>query len=801
MLKNYITTAFKSFKRNKLLSFVNIAGLSIALACMMLILLFVNDEFSFDKFQDKSSRIVRLVSISTDSSGVESRRGNTGAAQGPAFTADIPEIESFCRIKGWDMSVKKGTNALQAKVLYADTSFFKIFSFDILKGNKTRLLAGRNSVVLTEAQAVKNFGDIDPIGKTIEIQVDDKFESFLVTGVVKDAPINSSIRFDMLIPFERSLPADAAGQTDVLNDWNSTYLNTFFLLHNNAVAAKAEAKLWASFLKYNGKSWEEFKGHYGKSIKQTYLLQPFLAMHLTNRFNVSNGLSNASDVSNSYILMGLGLLILIVACINFINIMLARSAMRSKEIGVRKVSGGSQAQLIAQFLSESAIIAGLAFLPAIIMVQLFLPEFSQLASKHFDITYLVQPKVLLLFVALWATVSLLAGAYPAFVASGFNPVQTLYGKFKLSGKNTLGKTLVVVQFIIAVTLIICTVVFQQQFSYMTKSDQGYKADNIIRVDLPYGKSSEIQLIKNQLAMQPSIQKVGAKGGDFNKTIFIINKKETDWTYYEYIDDNYLQVLQIPLVSGRYLSYKITADTVSNCLVNEAFVKANLDNRKSPIGQVIVKNNKPMQVVGVVKNYHSNSFKEAIEPIYLALDKHQGAFNIFVKYNAGQSTQAINTINKASKAILPFDVISYSFLDDWTRQLYALEEQWKKIITYAAAIAILISCLGLFALTTLAMQQRVKEIGIRKVLGASITNITGLLSASFLKLVFIAFLIAAPLAWYFTNKWLQGFAYRVTLSWWIFALSAAAILLLAFVTVSYHTIKAALANPVKSLRSE
>lgn len=801
MLRNYIKSALRGFERNKLLSFVNITGLSIALACMMLILLFVNDEFSFDKFQAKSDRIVRLVSISTDSSGVEYRRGNTGAAQGPAFAADIPEIKSFCRIKGWDMPTKKGVNALQAKVLYADTSFFKVFSFEVVKGSKTNLLGGRNSVVLTASQAVKSFGETDPVGKTIEIQVDDAFEAFLVTGVVKDAPANSSIKFDMLIPFERSLPADAIGKTNILNDWNSTYLNTFFLLHDNAIASKAEAKLWASFLKYNGKNWEEFKAHYGKNVKQTYFLQPFLAMHLTDRFNVSNGLSNASDVSASYILMGLGVLILLVACINFINIMLARSAMRSKEIGVRKVSGGSQAQLMAQFLSESAIIAALAFLPAMLMVQLFLPEFSHLANKHFDITYLLQPKVLLLFIGLWAVVSLLAGAYPAFVASGFNPVQTLYGKFKLSGNNTLGKALVVLQFVIAVTLIICTVVFQRQFKYMTKSDQGYKTDNIIRVDLPYGKASEVKLIKNQLAMQPSIQAVGAKGGDFNKTIFTINKKETDWTYYEYVDDNYLQILQIPLVTGRYLSYKITADTVSNCLVNEAFVKANLDSRKSPIGQVIIKNDLPMQVVGVVKNYHSNSFKEAIEPIYLALDKRAGAPNIFVKYSPGQSKQAIDAIQKASKAVLPFDVISYSFLDDWNRQLYASEEQWKEIITYAATIAILISCLGLFALTTLAMQQRVKEIGIRKVLGASISNITGLLSASFLKLVLIAFLIAAPLAWYFTNKWLQGFAYRITLSWWIFVLSAASILLLAFITVSYHTIKAALANPVKSLRSE
>jgi putative ABC transport system permease protein len=399
MIKNYITIAFRSLKRNKLLSFVNIAGLSIGLACMMLILLFVNDEFSFDKFQQNSPRIFRLVSVATDSLGNVYKRGNTGAPQGPDFTADIPEIESFCRLKGWDMPTRKGTNGLQAKVLYVDTTFFKIFSFNILSGNKTKLLQGRNSVVLTDVQAVKTFGKVNPVGKTIEIQVEDRFETFLVSGVVRQAPANSSIQFDMLIPFERSLPAGGKERFNVINDWNSTYLNTFFLLHKNTNARAVESKFARSFLKYNGKNWEEFKAHYGKNVKQVYLMQPFLKMHLTSEFNVSNGLSNASDVSHSYILTALGILILIIACINFINIMLARSAMRSKEIGIRKVSGGSKAQLIYQFLSESAVITALSFLPAILMVQLFLPEFSNLANKDFDIGYLFQVRCWLF---LWA---------------------------------------------------------------------------------------------------------------------------------------------------------------------------------------------------------------------------------------------------------------------------------------------------------------------------------------------------------------------------------------------------------------
>jgi len=801
MIRNYFKTAFRSLQRNKMLSFVNIAGLSVGLACMMLIMLFVNDEFSFDKFQANGNRIYRLVSVSTDSTGKQFPRGNTGNPQGPDFAADIPEIENFCRLKGWENTTKRGNTVLQATVLFVDTSFFKIFSFPVIAGNKTHMLEGRNSVVLTDEQAAKSFGKVDPVGKTIEIQVEDKFESFLVTAVVKKTPINSSIRFDMLIPFEHSLPLDVKDRNMQANDWNSTFLNTFFLLRPGADPAKAQAKFEQAFAKYNGENWAKMKKHYGANIKQAYLLQPYLKMHLSKQYNVSNGLNHASDISHSYILSGLGILILIIAGINFVNIMVARSARRNKEIGVRKVSGGSRAQLIYQFLSESALITALAFIPAFIMVQLFLPEFSSLANKIFDITYLFQPAILLLFAGLWLSVSLLAGFYPAFVASGFNPIESLYGKFKLSGNNVLGKSLVVLQFVIALTLIICTVVFQRQFSFMVNSDQGYKTDNILRVDLPYGKPAENKLVKNQLAKQALVQMVGAKAGDYNKTVFTINHKETDWTYFEIIDDHYLQLLQIPIVTGRYLSYSNPSDTISNCLVNESFVKAFLNNGRSPLGQIVERFKKPMTVVGVVKDYHSNTFREKIEPVYFALDKHGEAQHVFVKYQAGKAAGTIAAVQKAAKTFLPFDIISYDFLDDYNRQLYTTEEQWKKIVTDAAAIAIFISILGLFALTTLATEQRVKEIGIRKVLGASITDITGLLSASFLKLVLIAFVVAIPVAWYFMNKWLQGYPYRIALSWWIFVLSAAVTMLLAFITVSYHTIRAALANPVKSLRSE
>lgn len=805
MIKNYFKTAWRNLRQNKMLSVVNITGLGIGLACVMLIVLFVNDEYSFDTFHANSSRIVRVVQTEVDTTGDERRSGNTGFPQGPAFAADIPEVENYCRIKGWDMLTKKGGEGIEAKVLFADTSFLSVFSFKVLKGNPAKMLEGTSSVVLTDETAEKYFGKSDPIGKTVEIEVEQDFELFTVTGIVEAAPKNSSVQFDMLIPFEKQLPVNPEERTAQMKSWNNLFLNTFLLLKKNTTVESAQAKVWPVFLKNNAEGWEKTKAANGL-VSRTYTLQPFLSMHLDNRFFASNGLSGWSDSKYSYILSGLAILILLIACINFINIMLAKSLQRSKEIGIRKVSGSSRKQLIAQFLSESFLVTLISFVPAFLLLQLLLPVFSNFTERHYDIGYLFQPSVLLLYGALLVLVSLLAGFYPAIVASGFKPVQTLYGSVKVTGKNILGKSLLVLQFAIATALIICTIVFNRQFNYMTKSDAGFSKENIIRLQFPWTRTAtQLQTFKNELAKDPAIAAVGAKSGDWNKTSFTINGKRTDWTYYENIDDNYLQVLQIPLVKGRYLSYANAADTISNCLVNEAFVETYLDKTKDPIGQGIAYGSKDgipnLFVAGVVKNYHSASFKDKIEPICFFLDYRNDALNTLIKYHPGKSKAAVAAIEKTYKSLLPYSVMDLQFMQDWNESWYNEEARWKQIVLYAAIIAILLSCMGLFALSTLSVQQRVKEIGIRKVLGASVSGIAALVSKDFLKLVLIALLIASPLAWWLMNNWLNDFAYRIDISWWIFLLTAVIAVLIALVAVSFHAIKAAVANPVKSLRTE
>lgn len=539
---------------------------------------------------------------------------------------------------------------------------------------------------------------------------------------------------------------------------------------------------------------------------RSYHLQPFLSMHLDNAFFASNGLSNWSDSKYAYILSGLALLILGIACINFINIMLAKSLQRSKEIGVRKVSGSSRMQLVLQFLGESFLITLISFVPAFLLMKLLLPVFSRFTGRHYEIAYLFQPHILLLYLLLLVTVALLAGFYPAWVASGFKPVQTLYGKVKLSGKNMLGKSLVVLQFAMAIFLIICTIVFNRQFSYMTQSDLGFKKDNIIYMELPWGKPVEkLQLFKRELQQSAAVENIGGKNGGWNSTTFIVNGKKTDWVGTEDMDDQYLRIIQVPVVKGRYLSYSNAADTISACMVNESFVTTYLDAAKDPLAQTVGRRTdagtREMNIVGVVKDYHDADFKRKISPMVFYLNKRGRAFNTYIRYAPGQYQTAAAALTKAYHAVFPFSVLQYSSLQEWNESWYGEEARWKEIIFYAALIAILLSCMGLFALSTLAVQQRVKEIGIRKVLGAGVSNITRLVSGGFLKLVLLALLLAAPVAAWIMNQWLQDFAYRISISWWIFALAGLLSLLVAFITVAWQAVKAAVANPADSLRTE
>jgi putative ABC transport system permease protein len=726
--------------------------------------------------------------------GKEEKGGNTGKLQAQAFRERIPEIEATCRLRGgWQELVKKGENALSENITYVDSNFFNMFSFPILEGDALTPLNKWTNVVVTEDIAKKYFGTTHAVGKSLEINQDGNFSTFTISAVAKNTPVNSSIRFDFLLPIERTM------QDDWTNHWMTSFLNTFVQLRKDADITAVTKKMVDVFNERAGEQMADMKKKY-PGVFYRYRLQPFGQMHLDKDYNIGNGLGSPSNATYSYILSGIALFILIIACINFINLTLARSLRRGKEVGIRKVAGSTRAQLIWQHIGETFILNIAAFVPALIIVQLCLPYFSELADKELSIAYIFRFQNLLLFLLLVVINTLLSGSYPAFILSGFNPVQTLYGKFKLTGKNYLAKSLVVVQFVIAVFLIIGTVVMQKQFNFMLNKDVGYKTAGIIDISIPYEQADKLPALKNELnklsfVKQTAAQSISMTG--INTTSVEVNNKEVFDVPFFKMDENSLSLLNIKFAAGRNFS-GIPADS-NNCIINEAMVKAS--GLKEPIGQKLNWNDHNLVIIGVVKDFNTTSLRAKIAPCLIEQLPGQTYTQLMVKIDMDNKATAIQAIQKAYRGIISFYPFDYTFLEDEIGAQYKADLKWKTIITFSAVLSIFISCLGLFGLAALSIVERTKEIGIRKVLGANVLSITQLVSKDFLKLVFVAVLIASPVAWYFSNRWLQDFAYRINIGGWIFLLAGSIALAIAFITVSFQAIKAAIANPVKSLRTE
>jgi putative ABC transport system permease protein len=798
MLKNYLTIALRNVSRNKVFSFINIAGLSIGLACCMLIFLYTKDEISYDRFHQRQAHLYRITSIMTDKndqSGFKS--GITGMVVGEAFKREIPEIEDFTRIKDNSFIIKKGKDTFNEPALYVDNNFFSIFSFSLLEGNPATALRQINSVVLTEETANKYFGTTDVLGKALQLEVNGSFESFIVTGLAEKAPQNSTIKFGMLLPFEHYK------KNNLDDQWLNFFLNTFVVLHPKADIQAVENKFATVFATNAKEQLVQAKKDFGFNGQVTFGLQPLLDIHLNPVFGPDNGLVEGSQPIYSYILTGIAIFILLIACINFVNLTIAQSLKRSKEIGIRKVVGGMRKQLIRQFLGESLVVCILAFSLAIFLVVLILPLFNELANKKLSLSYLADTYLFAGYALLLLGTALGAGFYPALVLSGFKPVQVLYGRQKLTGKNYFAKSLIVVQFALATFLIIGTIAVYSQFNFLLNKDLGYNDENLVRINMPrfrQGNTQLLGLIKNEWRKQPSIMRVAGRNGGENVTIVRTVGKDV-MTHYNKIDENYLPAFQIPLIAGRNFSTAFPSDSSQSVIINESFAKE--AGWKNPVGQQVdfFTRNKKMTVIGVVKDYHFRSLKEKIGPQLFTQDNNVQYGQIWVKIKPDNIPQTLGLLENSYKKLVPFFPYEYEFLDTINARNYEAEAKWKQIIGYASLLSIFISCIGLFGLTTLAIEQRAKEIGIRKVLGASITGIVALLSKEFVVLVIIAFLIAIPLGYYATYKWLENFAYRIEMHWWIFLLVGILSLLIAFLTVSFQSFKAALANPVKSLRNE
>jgi len=800
MFKNYFKTALRNLTRNKVYSFINIIGLSLGLACSMLIILYVKDEVSYDRFHKEVNRIYRITSQSFDKKENKvHQEGNTGYLQGPRFTANIPGLQSFVRIQSQRKDIKKGTDITSHELLYVDSNFFSMFNFPLIDGNPKTCLSGPHSIVLSEDEAKKQFGTRQAVGKTVMMKDEENFIPYTVTAVTKKCPQNSSIKFEILLPMQEPL-ADAQNS----ENWFNFFLNTFVIISPNTDIRMVETKMKKFYDEDTREAIRNLTVKFGPEVadwKADYKLQPFLDMHLSKELAASNGLSDASNPVYSYILSGIAIFILLIASINFVNLTIARSVKRAKEIGIRKVVGGERRQLIIQFLGESLLLCLFAFLLAVMIVQLILPVFNDLSNKSLALSYLLDIKLVTGYILLFLFTAFLAGFYPALVLSGYHPVQTLYSRFNLAGKNYLQKTLVVLQFSLASFLIIATFTIYAQFKYLTTEKLGYDDSNLVGVEQWHLSRDKAVLFKSELLKNPNIVDVTFKNGGSWGTVAKVNMDSTIQFAYETIDESYLPLLRIRILQGRNFSREFTGDSSHSILVNETFAKK--AGWKNPIGHQVNfwYNNEKYTVIGLVKDYHYESLNREIGPQLFTMKAGNEYGKAFIKIKPRTETASLKHIEKIFKGLFPASPFTYAFKSEENFKNYEAEQKWKQIMLFSAVLTIFISFIGLFGLSVLSAERRTKEMGIRKVLGASVNQVVTVLSKDFVKLVILALGIAIPLAWYAANKWLQNYPYRIGLGWQIFALAGVLVIFIALATVSFQAIRTALANPVSSLRSE
>ncbi|HTQ66191.1 MAG TPA: ABC transporter permease [Puia sp.] len=798
MFKNYFKTAFRNLLHNKIYSFINIAGLSLGVACAMLIMLYVNDEISYDRFHKNISQIYRIDKETTKDNGDFHYNSYTGYFPGPRFAARIPEIQSFVRFQPSETNIKIGGNVQSQDISYVDSNFFSVFTFPLIEGSATTVLSKPNSIVLSQDMAKKYFGNADAIGETILLKNADRFESFVVTGIAKNCPQNSSIKFNVLLPLKIS-----AEDENNNGNWFNSFLSTFIVLAPNVNIKTVQTKMDKVFQTDASKSINEMRSKYGiNNIGVSYVLEPLSSIHLGKEVKAQDEvLSDKSSATYSYILSGIVLFILLIACINFVNLAVARSVKRAKEIGIRKVIGGTRKQLMIQFLNESFMLCFIAFSFAIVIVTMVLPLFNQLSNKALSFSYLLSAKLIIGYVALFIITGLLAGFYPAAILSNYNPVETLYNRFNLAGKNYLQKSLVIFQFTLASFLIIGTLAIFLQFNYLITQSLGYDDASLITVKKSQLTRNEAALFKKALMQNADIVDVAPRNANYNNNTVNISGNKQINIVIETIDASYLPLLKVPIVTGRNFSSDFPSDPTHTILVNEAFVQQ--AGWKQALNQEVTsfENNKTYTVAGVVKDYHYKPLTEQIAPQIFTMNPDNNYGMMYIKIKASTETASLQYITKTFKNLFPLSPFIYNFKQEQNEQSYAAEAKWKQIILLSAILTIFISCIGLFGLSVLSAEKRKKEIGIRKVLGASVSSIVSILSTDFLKLIFISLVISIPLAWTATNRWLQNYPYRITLNWWLFASAGLLVILIALFTISFQAIRAAIANPVKSLRTE
>lgn len=788
MLQTYFKLAYRNIIKDKAYSIINISGLAIGLASSILILLWVQNELSYDKFHANAGQIYRIAADFGDSKTAANSAGMPGGLK-----AEMPVITNTVRIgQGTPVLLETGNKKFEEKrVFYADSTFMEIFSYPLVQGDRTTALKQVDGILITQDMAKKYFGTEDPIGKVIR---KDNQENVIVTGVLANSPANSDLQFDFVIP----MASLAKTFNDLKNNvWDNFNLFDYIQLNKNFDPTAAnllgmEKQIDQIFLKHS------------PGTKASFHLQPLTKIHLApERLGDLAGHGNAQYVSIFFII---AILILVVACINFMNLATARSARRAKEIGLRKVAGAVRGQLIIQFLSESVFISFLSLSLAIIMVHFFLPTFNELANRNLVI-HLSDAKLWLSLIGIALLTGLISGSYPALFLSGFNPVKVLKGNVKAMGGNLLFRNaLVVIQFTVSIVLLVGTVVIYNQLKFIRERNPGFEKANLLYVPITGELFNKQQAFKNELKQNPLTNDFAVTSDlptnllGWTLSVNWDGKDPRSQMSFPVmaVNEDFVHAFRMKLLAGRSFSSELKTDS-NNYIVNEKMLSVMGLNAGNAIGKPLTLWGNKGTIIGVVKDFNFKPVQQAIEPLIMPFNK-VGGFAV-VRTLPGKTTATIQALAKISQELNPAYPFKFDFLDQELANLYKGEQQMGNIFNLFAILGIFISCLGLYGLSAFMTGQRIKEIGVRKVLGASVLNLVYLLSAGITRLILIAIVIAIPLSWYAVNSWLAGFAYHVQVSWVVFFIAAVAALGIAWLTVSYESVKAAIVNPIKSLKTE
>jgi putative ABC transport system permease protein len=796
MFRNYLKTALRNLWRHRAFSFINIMGLTIGMTACFLIFLYVKFELSYEDFHPKADRIYRIAADIKTPTEVLHANGPAWAVP-PNLKDEFPEVEEFVRITNTSMIVRyRDIKYKEDNVMIADSSAFRVFGWTLLKGDPNTALTAPFSAVLTETAAKKYFGSDNPIGKILLLG--DEGRPNTVTGVMKDLPENTQISAPMVFSMS-TLSRELNPELD--KQWGSYGSDAYLLLKPGTTGAALEKKLPDFLKRRNGKEMDEWK------MWVTLFLKPIRDVYL---YSASND-GKSGNINNVYIFSIVAAFILAIACINFVNLTTARSTERAKEVGIRKVAGADKFQLIRQFIGESLIISLIAFGLSLLLTALFLPMFNNLAGKTISTGIFSNLQYLgYLFLASMG-IGLLAGLYPALVLARFKPIVVLKGRFATGTKGILlRKGLVVAQFTISIALIIATLVVYFQTNYMRNQDLGFKKDQmlVIRTEGTKNQKTFKEVIRSIPGVKGASLGSSVPGSGWNGAYSEIENTSGELQIANlnliFIDFDYMDLLDIQMVAGRRFSRDFQTDTTKSIILNEAAVKMfGYSDPKQAIGKRFKQWGREGQIIGVMKNFNYNGLQEEIKPLTfrMAESGNGGYDHLTVNVAAAELPATIASIEKKWKEMIPNLPFSYTFIDDLFEEKYRTEQRFGKLFLNFAGLAIFISCLGLLGLTAYSTMQRTKEIGIRKVMGASVSNILHLLSKEFIWLAIISFVVSAPVAWFFMHKWLQNFAYRISIHWYVFAIAGAAAVMIGLFTISFQAVKAAIANPVKSLRTE